>query len=294
MSCNNTIAVVIPSHDRPAMLVRALESVMSNTRKPDQLIVVNDSKSSISAVVMGKLSSFSKMGVDVKVISSGGVGAQRARNLGLSACKSKYVLFLDDDDEMTSERLRRFEEAWCDNVSLLYSDDFYANNGKVKKKTRRPVQVGLNDILLDNLIGNQVYTIADRLRAVGGYDETLSAAQDYDLWIRMIMKYGPAAKVADAEQVVYIGHASITLSNARVQGYLCVFKKYRKHMSTAARIWKIVQLRHIKGKPIRCKHMVMIALDAKSKRVRRRAIVYYLCQLEWFALLARKYFPWIR
>jgi glycosyltransferase involved in cell wall biosynthesis len=100
-----SIAAVIPVHNRVGTVTRALESVLSQTRRPDEIVVVDDgSTDATPAVVRG-------FGSEVTLIQQPQGGASAARNTGVASSSSDFVAFLDSDDIWVPDHLARMDEA---------------------------------------------------------------------------------------------------------------------------------------------------------------------------------------
>src|SRR5690625_3018032 len=96
-----TISVIIPTHNRVGLLKRAIESVLNQTRKPEEVIVVDD----LNDVATKELcEQYFSSGV-IYIPNIKGRGASSSRNLGASKAKSEFVAFLDDDDIWLPEKL---------------------------------------------------------------------------------------------------------------------------------------------------------------------------------------------
>ena len=108
----------------------------------------------------------------------------------------------------------------------------------------------LNDLLYSNYVGNQGLIPKKHLQQVGGFDESLDAAQDYDLWIRLCEKFGPIKNVQQPLQKVYLDHEGDRISNPRDQlrGYLKFYKKHKLKMNRDQRKYQLYNIRKATGK----------------------------------------------
>jgi hypothetical protein len=189
----------------------------------------------------------------VVVLDNGFVGVQRGRNLGLAQVTGAFVTYVDDDDEFSAQRIERFLHDWSAEAAFLYTDETRVTpSGRVSAFRRRDT-VTPHDIVLENYVGNQVFTRSERLREVGGYDETLAAGQDYDLWIRLIHRFGAARRTVGGEQLIHWSGDSISANRAkRARGYLQVYFKHRRKaaLTKAERAWKVHYLRFHLGRPL--------------------------------------------
>lgn len=169
------ISVVIPTHNRPDNLRRAINSVLHQSRPADEIIVVDDG-SDIPAVV--------PEGVTL-LRHDESKGGSAARNTGIRAAASDYIAFLDDDDECLPTRLKRIAEASAD-VIHHPARIVYTNEG-VEYDSRPSHNITVDRLLTANLIGTTSVVCVNRdlALAVGGFDETLPALQDWEMWIRL-------------------------------------------------------------------------------------------------------------
>ena len=97
------VSVVIPTFNRPAMLARAIESVLNQTYSNLEIIVVDDaSEGDIEAVVK----SFDDERIKL-IRHEHNQGGSAARNTGIWHSRGRYIAFLDDDDEWLSQKTER-------------------------------------------------------------------------------------------------------------------------------------------------------------------------------------------
>jgi glycosyltransferase involved in cell wall biosynthesis len=92
-------SIIIPTYNRAAFIERAIDSVLSQIRPADEVIVVDDGSDDETPYILGKL------GDRITVIRSARSGAGRARNLGLQRARKPLVAFLDSDDEWLPGKL---------------------------------------------------------------------------------------------------------------------------------------------------------------------------------------------
>lgn len=89
-----SVSVVVPTRDRPALLEAAIRSLLLQTRPVDQIVVVDDGSSSTAH--LGVVEALSPV---IEVVRHGtSRGAAAARNTGLAHARGTHLLFLDDDD----------------------------------------------------------------------------------------------------------------------------------------------------------------------------------------------------
>ena len=89
----------------------------------------------------------------------------------------------------------------------MASNVLILRNGGSELRFRGGRLIRLPDLLWGaNCVGNQVFTEICKVRAVGGFDESLAAGQDTDLWIRMIERWGPALRIAPCLYTIDCDH----------------------------------------------------------------------------------------
>ncbi|MEQ8464848.1 glycosyltransferase family 2 protein [Coleofasciculus sp. E1-EBD-02] len=187
------ISVIIPTQNRQLDLKRALRSVCSQTRQPDEIIVVDDaSEIPIDIKIAGEIEC--DIPLKVKRLNMS-VRQGRARNIGANIAKGDILMFLDDDDTWeptkVSDQLVIFEQE--PDTGLVYSGRLVVNELDREKIVYRikPQKSGYlyPDILYKNFIGSSS-SVAIRksiFKEVGCFEECM-AWEDYELWIRCCKK----------------------------------------------------------------------------------------------------------
>ena len=116
MHCDEiTVSVVIPFYNSERYVARAISSVLSQGRKADEVIVVDDGSTD------GTASEVAKFGDTVKYIYQENRGASAARNTGILAAESEWIAFLDADDEWLPDYLEKQSNILISNPQLSWS-----------------------------------------------------------------------------------------------------------------------------------------------------------------------------
>ncbi len=98
---NNDVTVVIPTRNRPQLVVRAVASALAQTHRPKEVIVVVDGPDDATVSALAALD-------DPRlrtIILPTSCGSNNARNQGAASAESEWIAFLDDDDEWLPEKL---------------------------------------------------------------------------------------------------------------------------------------------------------------------------------------------
>ena len=226
---NPLVSAIIPTRNRCNLLKRAVESVLSQSWDHLEIIVVDDASDDDTEKLLKTLSGNKKLRY---FRNSSARGAAASRNIAIEHAKGEFIAGLDDDDAWHHERIEKLVLAFEEEISAVCSYDRMktGKNNRVWKKKRI---ISLSDLLYYNRVGNQVLTKKQYILDVGGYDEALPSAQDYDLWIRLVKKFGPVKTVPQALQTINMEEARNRISNSekQVRGYNQCFEKHRALMN---------------------------------------------------------------
>lgn len=244
------VSVVITTFNREEMLARAIDSVARQTYKNIEIIVSDDcSQYDIKKLVDSKIKE-SGLRIELR-INEKNSGACYTRNQGVKAAAGEFIAGLDDDDEFTEDRIKTLIENYNDKYS------FVTGNTIVKSKsgehslftTIKNTTVSLNDVLWGNCIGTQILVKRDRLLELGGFDENLSSAQDADMWLRLINKFGPALRLKEPLYLLHTEHdlPRISTGEKKMAGFNQYFKKHENNMSNSQKKYFLGKIQYWAG-----------------------------------------------
>ncbi len=181
------ISVIIPAYNRVNTLARAIESVLNQTHKVNEIIVVDDGSTDATSEV-------AKMYSEVLLLRQKNMGVSSARNNGVMMASSEWIAFLDSDDTWHSEKLQEQSNFHQENKSckVSYTDEVWIREGKkiaVPKKFQKPIAVTLeNSLNYCNIAPSSVLIQKKFFEALGAFDERLEVCEDYDLWLRILQE----------------------------------------------------------------------------------------------------------
>jgi GT2 family glycosyltransferase len=201
------VTVVVACYNDAHFLGAALHSVQSQSIVDWECVVVDDASTDESKdVALLFAERDDRFSV---VVHDQNRGLSAARNTGLAVARGSYTMFLDSDDFLYSEALEaRLQEvvegtacvgAFCDWHSV--SEDT-AYSGQADRAPARRESVHLMTVGFEvPFIASAPLIRTDVLRAVGGFDETLSTAEDADMWARLLrggvwLSYAPYVGIA--------------------------------------------------------------------------------------------------
>lgn len=189
------VSVIIPAYQAEDTIIRALDSVLAQTALPAEIIVIDDGSQDRTRDVVSAYAA-KETACDIRLFEQKNLGAGAARNRGLVASAKTLVAFLDADDEWLPEKLARSLSAMETAAADLVSHDFLRAEGDssayiscAHNFSRRP------DPFVDYFLRGYIATstvVARRQLLVdaGGFDPSLRAGQDYELWLAAISRPG--------------------------------------------------------------------------------------------------------
>ena len=122
------ISVVIPVYNAEKFIEKCIESVIDQTLKEIEIIVINDGSKDNSLKVIKNYEKNKK----VKILNIENSGSSKTRNLGIYSAKGEYVLCIDADDYLEDKLVleKLYNKCKCDKLDILVFDFYRENNGK--------------------------------------------------------------------------------------------------------------------------------------------------------------------
>jgi len=192
------VSVVIPAYNCEKYLREAVDSVLAQTFSDYELIVVNDAATDSTP---GIIAEYERTGSVRAVTHSKNRGLSAARNSGIREARGEYITFLDADDVWRPEKLEhqvKILKAHPELV-LLGSRELFFPDGSEYEFPELPAEPRLRrlrwqDLLLGpcGLSPSNAIMKRDCFDEVGGFDESLTAVEDRDQWIRIVRRFGGA------------------------------------------------------------------------------------------------------
>lgn len=198
------VSVIIPTYNRAAILGRAIESVLAQTLAPAEVIVVDDGSTDGTAALVRRDYP------QCRYLAQENRGVSAARNLGISAATGEWLAFLDSDDEWLPGKLEAQRQALLQSGErrLCHTEEIWIRNGKRVNAMRKHGKSGgwiyQRCLPLCVISPSSVVIHRDVFRSYGGFDETLPACEDYDLWLRICARE-PVVFVAQPHIIKYGG-----------------------------------------------------------------------------------------
>lgn len=197
---NPKISILMGVYNAEKYLREAVQSVFCQTMRDWELIVVNDCSTDQSPQILGE---FAQADARVRVFTNEkNLGLTKSLNRGLKECMGKYIARLDADDIAEPARLEKqlvFMEAHPE-VALCGSQGTVIDDvgNKIGNKNFPTDYAAIKDCLIFNnqFIHSALFIRADILKSGGGYNESFSKSQDYELVLRLSASH-PVANLPD-------------------------------------------------------------------------------------------------
>lgn len=183
------ITVVIPTYNRATYLPGAIESVIRQTRPPKEIIVIDDGSIDTTPEIMKRYPQITY------IHNTDNRGVSAARNTGWKMAKTNWIAFLDSDDEWDKKKL----EAQINYLNthpyyeIIQSQELWIRNGKhLNQKKYHQKQAGfIWNLSLERCMISPSSVLLKKsiLEKYNGFDETLPACEDYDLWLKITREH---------------------------------------------------------------------------------------------------------
>jgi len=206
-----TFAVVIPAFEAAATIGEALASLRAQTRPAEEIIVCDDgSRDDLERALEPHRE-------EIQLLRQEHGGVAAARNRLLRAATADFVVPLDADDVYAPTRLQRLAElaAAGPDLDILATDALLVSDGETVGRFGAGTPFAAGDqveAILDRCFVICPAMRRERLLEIGGYDEALRTAEDWDACIRLILA-GSRAGLVDEPLLEYrLGSESLTAS----------------------------------------------------------------------------------
>jgi len=186
------ISVILPTYNRACSLQRAMQSVLSQTRMPEEVIVVDDGSTDKTAEIVA---SFQRTAdTEIIYLPQSNRGAAAARNAGVRQARFPVLAFLDSDDLWQKEKLAVQRECMVEKKEILVShtqETWYRNGTHLNQKKRHAKKGGnlfARSLELCVVGMSTVMVRREFFDRIGLFNESLPCCEDYDLWLRASVK----------------------------------------------------------------------------------------------------------
>jgi glycosyltransferase involved in cell wall biosynthesis len=220
------VSIIIPCYNQGAYIQDAIDSVIAQTYKNWEIIVVNDGSDNDETISI--LKEIESSGIQVLHIKNSGVSV--ARNIGIQQAKGEYILPLDADDKIGKDYLNEAIKVFASNelLKLVYCKCEYFGT---KDGLLQVPNFSLQAMLFENLIFNAAVFKKKDFLLTAGYDSSFRIGwEDWDFWLSFIENETQVCKL-DAVHFYYrIKADSRNNSLVNVNRIICEQQIFKKHI----------------------------------------------------------------
>lgn len=290
------VSIIMPVYNGEAFLSEAIDSVLSQTYKNFELIIINDGSTDKSEKIIKSYSD-----PRIVFISQKNKGLSRACNKGIGIAKGKYVARQDDDDISLPHRLEK--QVWYleanTNVGLVGTnfkaigrngDTINHTNVFTKDKDIRPA------LIFSNQFGHgSIMVRKSIIKKAGCYDPAYRIAQDYDLWVRI----SKICEVSNLKECLYLWRQvgeGLSTSSANIEKTAQEALSIRNREIASCNPKTLIELIYLR--PFSTKEGVKKYLEKKNVVYRNISLMYFRKGYRRFAIptlfLAIIVSPWVK
>src|SRR5919199_523282 len=185
------ISVIIPVYNGEKTIKNTIDSVLNQSFTDFEVIVVNDGSQDLTLAVINEIKD-----ARIRVFSFPNSGVSASRNRGLAEAKGEFISFLDADDLWTLDKLESQLKALQENpeAAVAYSwSDWIDESGQFLRAGGHITVNGnaYEKLLLRDFVesGSNPLIRRQALDKVGDFDQSVTPAEDWDMWLRLAARY---------------------------------------------------------------------------------------------------------
>jgi len=214
------VSIIIPTYNTAQYVTQAVESVLQSSYTDYEILIVDDESTDDTRDV---LKPYLEKYNFIKYIFQKNKGLAGARNTGIENSSGEYLVFLDSDDLILPEKLKKqveFLQLHRD-FDLCYSKsiNFIENNVEHTFPADFPIFEGdvLENLWFGNFMHvNSVMVRRGKVNAVGNFNPDYRELEDWDLWLRMALSGSKFAHLPEALSMVRVRKTSMTVNQAKM------------------------------------------------------------------------------
>ena len=219
------ISVIIPAYNREKVIKKSIESVLNQTIKNIEVIVVDDgSKDNTKNIVM------SIKDERLKYIYQENAGACAARNRGIAEAKGEYIAFHDSDDEWLENKLEK-QIMLLDNGADFVSCGMRRNTSQKIKKIELDYDITISNLLKYNIMSTQTMIMKKEVCEKVKFDTSFKKFQDWDYVLQVFIQGFKIDYVNELLVVTNDSENSITSNVNTEKACQHLIEKYRGYYS---------------------------------------------------------------
>lgn len=222
---NEKISVIIPTYKRSIVLERAIKSVLNQTYKNFEILIIDDNlENSLERKETEEiLKNYLKLENVIYIKNKNNIGGALSRNVGIEKATGKYIAFLDDDDEYCPSKLEKQINFYNSKfkkgkTGIVYCQAKILNDkGEIIKSQKKIVNGNKEaryEILKEGFTSTGcIFMTKDLVQDVGGF-EKLICGQEWFLILKILSK-GYECYCQNEELLLYYNHSQERITNSK-------------------------------------------------------------------------------
>lgn len=198
MMSKDKVSVVIPYYNNETTIEETLNSVINQTHKNLEIVIVDDGSKEVSYSFLEKI----REHYNLTILKQTNSGPSVARNYGAQKSSGQYLLFLDADDKIEETYIEKCISKFDENSALqiVYSNARYFD---YKNEDWILPELKFPQFLIDNCIFISAIIKRETFTEIGLFDTNINFTEDWELWMRIIKKYSINSVYRISETLFY-------------------------------------------------------------------------------------------
>lgn len=232
------ISCIIPTCDRPDFLPITIRSVLKQTLKPDEILIINNGKGEVALP-----EDLAEKVIVHKIVPYAGVA--QARNFGAFLAKGEYIAFIDDDDLWNENYLENAAQAIAEGADCIISRLDKMVKGEILPYKNAHGRVSIDYILVFNpgVTGTNLVIAKDAFFKAGGYNPKLPPSEDKTLILEALRTKMKIVTLPDNQAIIRVHDAVRLTDPAKIaEGIFQFTRKYKSLMNTRQYLLNLVKM----------------------------------------------------
>lgn len=223
------VSVVIPMYNSEKTIRRALESVINQSYKTIEVIVVNDGSTDNSRNIVEQFIKDNES-YNIVLIDQNNSGPSVARNKGIQVANGDYIAFLDSDDYWERDKLSEQVKIMESNPDIYLLGTLKKSNDKRRNIKRSVKIISFYKLLFKNYFTtSSVIVKKEVFQTVGYFNTQKKYSEDYELWLRICYKYKTALYMREltyySSEIIGLSSKLVEMEKGELSNYYELYKE---------------------------------------------------------------------